>query len=303
MAGDWIKMRSELATHPKLKAIYNALVYGDDPGLLVYVCGSDALGIGAMPPSNESMTDRALRCVTDSALLDVTLCALLRVWSAVNAHCKVDGVDAILSPMQLFDVDSIAGFSGFGEAMKSAGWIDDSERNSLRFPNFLEWNQPACSRNVALTNSERQSRYRERYRQRKSTIPSSVTAVTKSNGDKIREDIDRQRSTSCSLFSEDALARTVTSANKVQPHNDADRRLLAVAGILSVTHFSEDWFRDAIQAALQSDASNPMAYLRRCLQEGAQQFGSNFDCLFKETRVPKAYYRAWEAQQNGKDNR
>jgi hypothetical protein len=122
LAGDWIKMRDELWTHPRFIALSNHLIYNDDPGFLVYVCGEDALDIGIFPPSNDSITERALRLVTKPALRGVTMASLMRVWCAVNAHCSVDGRDAICSPMSLLDLDEIAGFSGFGDALAAPRW-------------------------------------------------------------------------------------------------------------------------------------------------------------------------------------
>jgi hypothetical protein len=174
MAGDWIKMRSELFTHPKFLSLCSKLIYDEDEvGLLIYTCG-DALGLDVFPPSKQSITDRALRCVTEKALRDVTLAALLRVWCVTNAHCKVIENDAIMSPLDLDDLDLIAGFRGFGLALKFVGWVIEIDDNSLVFPNFLEFNEPACLRVNPKTNAERQREFRARR--------TSVTDVTKSNG-------------------------------------------------------------------------------------------------------------------------
>jgi hypothetical protein len=51
MAGDWIKMRGELFTHPKFIALSNCLIFSDKASqpFLTYVCGEDALDIGVLP--------------------------------------------------------------------------------------------------------------------------------------------------------------------------------------------------------------------------------------------------------------
>jgi hypothetical protein len=180
MAGDWIKMRGELFTHPKFIALSNCLIFSDKASqpFLTYVCGEDALDIGVLPPSNETVTERALRIVTEQALRDVTMTALLRVWCAVNTHCKVVDMDAICSPMTLYDLDIIAGFYGFAEALEDVGWVEcDSDNSTLIFRNFLEYNEPACLRQRPLSNAERQLRYREKQKQSSNT----VTKVTKRN--------------------------------------------------------------------------------------------------------------------------
>lgn len=190
MAGDWIKMRAELYTHPRFIALCSALIFNEQwPGMLVYTCG-DALEIGVMPPSHRTVTERALRCVTERALCDVTMGALLRVWCSVNAHCKVRESDAVMSPMNLPDLDRIAGFSDFGAALESVGWVRVDDANTLIFPHFLEFNEPACLRHTPLTNAERQRNLRARRKGLSTTSTPPVTRVTKSNGreEKRRED-------------------------------------------------------------------------------------------------------------------
>jgi hypothetical protein len=95
----------------------------------------------------------------------------------VNAHCKVDGNDAVMEPMSVIDVDKISLIDGFGEAMITVGWAKKGQRNSMRFPNFLEFNEPACLRRPAKTNAERQRKFR-----------SKTSTVTESNGSNDREE-------------------------------------------------------------------------------------------------------------------
>jgi hypothetical protein len=190
MAGDWIKMRGELWTHPRFIALSNMLIYCDKDehhiGMLVYACGWDALQLDVFPPNNENVTDKALRGVTKKALRDVTMCALLRVWCAVNSHCKVQGVDAVCSPMGLSDLDEIAGFEGFGEALEVVGWvISEESSDSLIFPNFVEFNEPAILRKKpAKSNAERQAEFRQRKAEKE--------CVTKSNESNAREEKRRE---------------------------------------------------------------------------------------------------------------
>jgi hypothetical protein len=186
MAGDWIKFRPELETHPRFLRLCADLIYGDEPhGLLYYACGDDALAEG-FPRGHETVTERALQLVTERALRDVTLVALMRVWCALNAHCKVSAGDALMQPMRLNDLDSVAGFDGFGEALERAGWVRVEDGNTLVFPNFLEFNEPACLRRPpAKTPAERQREKRERDASR------NVTNVTP---EKRREDQRREES-------------------------------------------------------------------------------------------------------------
>lgn len=98
---------------------------------------------------------------------------------------------------------------------------------------------------------------------------------------------------------EGALGRTLASASRLKPRSTAERRLLAIAGILSVSTFSENWLRDAVEATAHSDATNRFGYFRSCLREGAALFGLDFELLAKQTNVPKPFYKQWEALTNG----
>ncbi len=173
MAADWIKMRGELMTHPKFLSLCSSLLSGEGrEGLLEYACGSTRNGRNECHES----------CVTirDIALNDVTLCALLKVWMGVNSHCKVSGTDAIMQPMRVHDIDNVTGIRGFGEAMVSVGWVRVHDRNSLLFPNFLEFNEPASLRRKPLTSAERQRLFRSR-KAAESDMSRNVTDVTKCN--------------------------------------------------------------------------------------------------------------------------
>lgn len=212
MAGDWIKMRGALWTHPKFLSLASHLSFSGDPGMLVYACGEDALGIGAVPASDRSLSEEALRHVTERALRDVTMGALLRVWCCVNEHCQVNHDDAICTPMSMFELDDVAGFRGFGEALKLVGWlvvVDDDK--SLLFPNFCEFNEPVClRRSTPKTNAERQAEYRAR------------KAVTKSNGsngreEKIREEKINKKEPSGSLSPADEIVSTWNATAGVAP--------------------------------------------------------------------------------------
>jgi hypothetical protein len=245
MAGDWIKMRGELWTHPKFIALSNMLIYGEEEGknigMLTYACGWDALGLDVFPPSDESVTDKALRGVTKRALRDVTMCALLRVWCAVNSHCKVSGSDAICSPMNLSDLDEIAGFDNFGEALAIVGWVVcDDLSDSLIFPNFIEYNEPAILRKKpAKSNAERQAEYRQRNAEKKS--------VTKSNESNARE--EKRRDISTSLRSVDKpkqKRRTKTQLPDDFTPCETAIQTLKAAGISVQTEL--DKFRDHAKA-------------------------------------------------------
>jgi hypothetical protein len=139
MAGDWIKMRSALLSNPKVHTIAR----------LVGECrdASRVLTTGANCPPCEVLSRNALR--------NVTVTALLLVWSSANEHTS----DGVMRCCDLIDIDEIAGIPGFGEAMQYVGWaLHDDEKDAIILPNFTEWNTPAKDRTAA----ERQRRFREK---------------------------------------------------------------------------------------------------------------------------------------------
>lgn len=138
MAGDWVKMRSGLLANPKVHAIAKAI--GRDPA------AAPALTTGFSGPPGEVLSRNALR--------NVTVTALLCVWSAANEHSD----DGKLACCDLDDLDEIAGIPGFGVAMEAVGWaVRNEAKNHVLLPNFSEHNTTAKDR----TGAERQRRFRQ----------------------------------------------------------------------------------------------------------------------------------------------
>jgi len=192
MAGDWIKYRAELRTHPRFLALHSALMRCEYAGLPTFATTSEARERPVGP--DEDVADAVLRFVTEEALRCVTLVTLLNVWSAVNAHCKVSGNDAVMNPMTVFDIDAVAGFIGFGGAMLSSGWAREASGNSLVFPNFLDWNEPVCvRRREPMSGAERVRRHRAKRAAEGDNDP--VTPVTKRNACNDREEKRREENT------------------------------------------------------------------------------------------------------------
>lgn len=150
MAGDWIRIRGDLAENPRVIAIADFL--NQQPRFI------DAIATG------ERVTLRygALRCVTVGALL--------RVWSIAREHGEFVGDDLVLRHSRLSHLDEMAGLPCIGEAMESVGWA--REENGVTLPHFMEYNTP-------MTNAARQSAYRKR--QKDSRNASVTDCVTRSN--------------------------------------------------------------------------------------------------------------------------
>lgn len=146
MAGDWIKMRASLCTNPRTLMIAEI--------------------IGASTESALRLTNTAGvtldSCVTRDVTRDVTLGALLRVWSAANEHTEA----GVMRNATRRTVDQAAGVPGFAAAMERVGWLEvDDVALTVTFPNFVENNAPSKG-NARMSPAERQARYRQRLRER-----------------------------------------------------------------------------------------------------------------------------------------
>ncbi|WP_343735314.1 hypothetical protein [Acidovorax sp.] len=164
MAGDWIKMRVNLATHPKVLAIAEHLASCDE-----YQDWSTMAGfvpsLGGTRADYERDFTASLRVTRY-----VTVCALLRFWGYANEHAR----DEFIATLRVSDVDEIVQVPGFGEALASVGWaLFDDERRGLHLPGFNEFNTSGHERSAsAKSNAERQRDYRARLKTQDSNAPS-----------------------------------------------------------------------------------------------------------------------------------
>jgi len=176
MAGDWIKMRAGLLTHPKVIGMVNHLA--TDPAFFNFICQDDITGgdLGGFNPDPKSVTD----IVTRQALRAVTVCGLLSLWSAARQHSD----SGVLTGLTVDDLDEMAGVPGFGRAMHKVGWaVADEHHNSIVLPNFTEWNDQS-HKGPTQTNAERQKAFRERQKSRNETVTKSN--VEESRGEESR---------------------------------------------------------------------------------------------------------------------
>lgn len=169
MAGDWIKMRASLCTHPKVLLIADI------------VAESTEIGRRLSTGYNGSLDG----IVTSDVTRDITLASLLRVWCATNEHT----VDGVWHNSTLRTIDNAAGIPGFGEAMSLAGWaIYEESAQTVTLPNFLENNAPAKN-NARSTAAERQARYRDKKKVSGDvTRDASVTSQSDAREEKRREE-------------------------------------------------------------------------------------------------------------------
>lgn len=155
MAGDWIKMRAALLTHPKTIKMVNLLQQSG--GFFNFVCQDGITGgeLSGFDPSPKTVNDY----VTRDALRYVTVSGLLALWSSARLHSD----NGILRGLAIRDLDEMAGIPDFGDAMQAVGWAKyDRKTKAVVLPNFMEWNDQ--SHREPKSNAERQKEYRERHK-------------------------------------------------------------------------------------------------------------------------------------------
>lgn len=173
MAGDWIKMRADIARDPRVIAIADALAESR-PFM-------DWLTAPFGPPAacRESAYERVTRCVTVS----VTVTALVRVWSLARTQGRSRGDDVLLDCATLPTLDVIAEVPDFGYAMASVGWVvERPDGAGLVFPKFLRQNTTPEDRKREQA-AERVRRKRERDKGVTPSVTGCVTPSVTGNAD------------------------------------------------------------------------------------------------------------------------
>lgn len=121
MAGDWIKMRIELLTHPKVVRILSAI----------------------RPHDVQTKTDK-FRAIG----------GLHAVWSVFDTHSE-DGCLVGFTPETL---DLTIGWEGFSQAMIAVGWMAWDGEETLTLPEFGEHNGQSAKRRAEDTKRKKHSR-------------------------------------------------------------------------------------------------------------------------------------------------
>ncbi|MBC2594929.1 hypothetical protein H5P28_11740 [Ruficoccus amylovorans] len=184
MAGDWIKMRCDLARDPK--AINMARYLSEQADFCGWIAGESR----HENKRDASQTQRDARHIASlRAVTLLTIGGLLEVWSVLNKQVKEDGRVPCL---KVDDIDEISGVPDFGKAMLHVQWILIGNDETIYLPNFNENNTPTAERRQPMTQAERARAYRERQKQKEgheeTPKKKRVTNVTSRHVDKIRGD-------------------------------------------------------------------------------------------------------------------
>ena len=167
MAGDWIKMRTDIYRDPKVCIMADLLLDEDGP-LARYV-------------SHSCMRDMT---VTRNVTRNVTVGALVTVWGVTRHRGKRNGDDLFIAGATSSIVDDIADLPGFGAAMIAVGWAIETD-DGLVFPHFFEEFNVEPTEERKANNAERQRRYREK---RNALRDVTVTSQSNAREEKRREE-------------------------------------------------------------------------------------------------------------------
>jgi len=163
MAGDWIKMRTDLYRHPKVIIISDYLLLPDS-ALAQYM----SRDMSVTP--NVTCHATSVKCHISSVTRNVTVGALVSVWGVFRHRGSRDGDDLVMENCMLEVIDEIAERPGFGKAMQVVGWAVDNQKGRLVFPRFFVEHNVDPEEEKRRKAAERQRRCRERKSSRNGAV-------------------------------------------------------------------------------------------------------------------------------------
>lgn len=171
MAGDWIKMRTDLYRDPKV-CLISDLLLDEDGELARYV-------------SQNMQRDIT---VTRNVMRNVTVGALVSVWGVLRHRGKRDGDDLFVKGCTVSVIDDVADLPGFGKALQEVGWVVETD-DGVVLPRFFEEFNIDPADDMRAKNAERQRRYREKHKvEHKSESNVTVTLNSNDREEKRREE-------------------------------------------------------------------------------------------------------------------
>lgn len=144
MAGDWIKMRTDLYRSPKVCLMADVL--------------TDAEGDLARHVSNVTRRDMS---VTRNITRNACVGALLSVWGVMRHQGQRDGDDLFCRNATIAVIDDISDLPGFGQCMEFVGWVVQTD-DGIVFPRFYAENNTDPLEKSKAAAAQRQARYRQR---------------------------------------------------------------------------------------------------------------------------------------------
>lgn len=177
MACDWIKMRTDLYRDPKVCLIADALM-DQDSELSRYV-------------SQNKQSDMT---VTRNVMRNVTVGALVTVWGVLRHRGTPSGADLLLKSCTLSIIDDIADLPGFGDAMSSVGWANQTAQGVV-LPGFFGELNVDPSEAFKSKNADRQRRFRERNSNVTGNVTRNVTITHREEESRVEKSIKTEGQT------------------------------------------------------------------------------------------------------------
>jgi hypothetical protein len=167
VAGDWIKMRTDLYRDPKV-CVMADLLMADDSELSSFV--------NQQKQRNMTVTRNVTRCACVGALLSV--------WGVLRHRGKRVGDDLCCAFVTLAVIDDISDIPGFGDVMEHVGWAKQTDEG-ITLPRFFsEYNADPADKQKTPA-AERQARYRRN----KMSQAGATQTVTKSVTPTVTRDV------------------------------------------------------------------------------------------------------------------
>lgn len=160
MAGDWIKMRTDLYRDPKVSVMADHLM-DDDGDLASYI--------------DQNLQRRMT--VTRNVMRNVTVGALVSVWGVMRQRGKRRDDDMVCDGVTIAVLDDISDLPGFGAAMAAAGWVLETEAG-IEFPRFFSDYNVDPDEKAKAANAKRQQRFRERQKDAEASSCDATNNVT-----------------------------------------------------------------------------------------------------------------------------
>ena len=245
MSSDWIKMRTDIFTDPKVIAMAEFLA--NQKNFIQWI-------LPFAPSPRISLRDSLSAIGYESVTLGVTVTGLLVTWGVTRRDGVRDEDDLILEHCSLNTLDRIAGVPSFGIAMQHIGWAVIEGGTSIRFPKCL----------IHLTSPEEREREKSKERKRRQR---------EKEADKKRDN-KRDESRACHgnvtprveefrEVKEGASTVWVEGLQLLTSRGDSEKDARRFLGSC-LKDWDEGYVADALRAA-ESSKGDPKGYVRKIL--------------------------------------
>jgi hypothetical protein len=214
MAGDWIKMRTDLYRDPKVSVMADLLMAPD----------------GDLSRFVDQHCQRQMT-VTRNVMRNVTVGALVSVWGVMRLRGKRENDDLVCRGATSAVLDDIADLPGFGAAMEVVGWAVETDEG-LVLPRFFEDQNVDPEDTAKKKNADRQARFRERNKANSDVTEDVTNNVTVTHREEKRREEKKEPD-----------ARAARLPDDWEPDSDDVEFCLAERPDLDVTSVA-DQFRD-----------------------------------------------------------